>query len=125
MTTMADLTTKSGKFIIADITDPSFFPGKSPPAMYQDPTHEGSWFFWPCEFLAGDFGGIAVARLSGYPMCYSPGFATSEAALEAAEKWEVETPKRMAEDRQAEARMAALFGDSGVVTFNLNKVGGQ
>jgi hypothetical protein len=107
---MTRLTTKSGKYIIADVTDPSFYPGKKIPASYEDPTFEGPWFFWKTDWLDGDFGGIATAQLLGYPMLYSPGFATSEKALAAAETWEADEPIRQRRDMAYRAAMSDVFG---------------
>lgn len=44
----------------------------------------GPWFFMPTKGC-----GTALGQMRGYPMIYSPGFASSEEALKAAEDWEV------------------------------------
>ena len=95
------LKTKSGKHIIADITDPSFYPGKKIHSSYQDPEFNGgTWFFWAEYYLSETFGGIVHAKIRGYPMIYSPGFLTAEKALEAAEEWEATKEERSKQDNQ-------------------------
>jgi hypothetical protein len=81
--------TKSGHHVIFDVTDPRFCPGKKIPADF-DATN-GVWFFQPSEWEppAWGFGFILISGRN-HPMAYSPGFATLEDALFAAEWWEVE-----------------------------------
>lgn len=86
---MKSITTKSGLFTIADITDPTFYPGKKIPPMYEREASEGTWFFWPTDWLSKTFGGIMSSILTGYPMNHSTGFASPEEALHAAEQWEI------------------------------------
>jgi hypothetical protein len=86
--------TKTGAYIIADISDPQFYPGKKVPADYESEAADGSWFFWKASWLDDDFGGSVIARLRGYPMNYSIGYPTAETALTAAEEWEANQPRR-------------------------------
>ncbi len=49
----------------------------------------GPWFFQPAWWCAeNNWGGSALARFTGYPLPYSPGFRTPEEAVAAAEEWE-------------------------------------
>ena len=106
--------TQSGAYviadIIADITDPTFYPGKTIPLSYEDVSAEGTWFFWPKDWLSENFGGIFTAWAAKYPMVYSIGFSTPEAAIAAAEKWEAETPERNAHNTRVESQMLGIMG---------------
>jgi hypothetical protein len=42
-----------------------------------------------------------------FPLIYSIGFSTAEAALEAATEWEAREPERHAQERAFEAKLAA------------------
>lgn len=78
-----------GPFVVVDVTDPQFFPGKTLTRDYlEDTDHGGTWFFFPGEWLDADtFGGLTLAKLRGLPLAYSPGYDTAERAAEMARKW--------------------------------------
>lgn len=83
--------TASGQYIIFDITE--FLPGKPIPNDFFQESN-GPWYFMPSHWEAPDWGGITIASYRGFPFCYSPGFATAEEALQAAEEWEVTKEKQ-------------------------------
>ena len=79
-----------GPFVVVDVTDPQFYPGKTLTRDYREaPEHGGTWFFFPADWLdAGDFGGITIANLRGLPLAYSFGYATAERAVQEARTWD-------------------------------------
>lgn len=95
--------TKSGKHTIFDIT--GFLPGKPIPPDYFH-ICDGPWYFRPSDWEAPTWG-TNIGELQGFPMCYSPGFATEEEALKAAEAWETE---RRTGEKQEAAFMKWLNG---------------
>jgi hypothetical protein len=79
--------TKSTAFVIVDITDPQFCPGKRIPSGFD---LQGPWLFFPWHWIEKDHDyGSFVGLLTGHPMLYSPGFETEEEALQKAEEWEI------------------------------------
>ena len=86
--------TKSGKFAVVDITDPSFCPGVPVPQQFENTDlfggdKLGTFFFMPAKWTDpnADYGSFMSARRK-HPMNYSPGYEMAEKAFEAAEKWE-------------------------------------
>lgn len=108
------ITTKSGKYIIFDVTDPAFFPGKKIPEDFQKASINGTCFFQPVDWDAeNSYGGIVFAKMRGFPMAYSQGHSSYEEALAEAQKWEDEEPMRQRRDATNAAAM------NGIATFNL------
>lgn len=105
---MQGIKTKSEEHIIFDITDPSFCSGKMIPSDFD--TSTGEWFFQPTawEPPAWGFNFIYLGK-RGFPMAYSPGYPTLEAALAAAETWEIERKKQ---DVINKASMSEIFNIS-------------
>lgn len=88
------LTTKSGRYQIFEIT--SFLPGKKIPKAFCDEAEAGGfWFFMPSEWTAESGWGSVVGEMQGYPMIYSMGHPTAEAALVTAEEWEAGEEERL------------------------------
>lgn len=83
--------TRSGKFIVFDVTDPSFYPGKVIPKAFQDAAENSHccWFFQPAHWSQENgFGNSIIAERRGFPSVYSPGYESEEEALIQAEVWE-------------------------------------
>lgn len=95
---MNQVLTPLGRYVIFDITE--FLPGRLIPQDFCDEANtRGPFFFQPSDWgLDNYWGGSAIAYLVGkdkcWPMMYSIGFPTMEAALEAATDWEVKQPAR-------------------------------
>lgn len=90
------LHTKSGDFVVVDITDPTFCPGIPVPIEYEKQGTNGTWFFMPKNWASeADGYGTFVGMFRKFPIVYSYGHATAEEALAAAEEWE-----RTKEDRE-------------------------
>lgn len=83
-------TTPSGLFRIFDVTE--FLPGQPIPSEFLVPGYcDGPWYFMPTAWIAPHWGNASrIAINRNFPMCYSPGYATKEAALAAAIEWEPE-----------------------------------
>lgn len=65
----------------------------------------------PWFFTRADGNPTALGRLRGYPMIYSPAFATEEEALAAAEAWEVKKPRLDRLNDANQAQLDALYGE--------------
>jgi hypothetical protein len=101
---IAHKSTRSGAFVIVDVSDPSFCPGKVTPIGFTTGGGSGTWFFMPCDWadpLAGY--GTTIANRRGHPMPYSQAYETAEEALAAAEEWECGEPERRAQEARAVA----------------------
>ena len=86
------MNTKSGRHTIFDITE--FLPGRPIPKDFLDASTDGPFFFQPSWWSEeNDWGGLNAAFFRKFPFCYSPGFATPEDALAAAEDWEIRQPE--------------------------------
>lgn len=105
--------TPQGKYVILDITE--FLPGrKIPESFCEEAEKNGPFFFQPSDWtLENYWGGNAVAYIIGqekcWPMIYSIGFPTVEAALEAASRWEAEQPEREQHWRKVNSDLDTLF----------------
>jgi len=79
--------TKSGRHVIFDATSPEFLKGQLLSKDFVDAAPNGEpWFFQPADWNEENFWGGLYSRKS--PFAYSPGYASAEEALEAAEGWE-------------------------------------
>lgn len=98
--------TLSGKYTIFDITE--FLPGRRIPGHYFPPNGicDGPWYFRPSEWKEPEWDGSTISYMLKFPMCYSPGFATAEEALAAAEQWEIDKPQQ---DAMAARALVDLF----------------
>lgn len=77
---------KSGKFVVFHRCDCPFAkPGVAIPRDFM--AEDNPWFFMPA-----DGNPTAIGSMRGYPMIYSPGFASEGEALAAAEAWEIKKP---------------------------------
>lgn len=91
------MVTKRGFYRVFDVSDPSFLPGQLIPGDFVPmPTNGGTWFFMPSDWEGPDWGGSYFASLRKFPMAYSLGFGTADAALEAAQEWENDKERREA-----------------------------
>lgn len=106
--------TKDGKYIIFDITE--FLPGKPIPDEFCKSANEGGPFFFMPSTWTEELGwGTFLAQHRGYPMNYSPGFETAEAAAEAATAWEV---TRQRQESQSNAFLAWMGSDDDGQVFD-------
>jgi hypothetical protein len=88
------MVTPKGKYAIFDIT--LFLPGRTIPSDFcKEAEERGPYFFQPSHWTQENYwGGSNIAYLATrkgflpWPMMYSTGFPTAEAALEAATEWE-------------------------------------
>lgn len=82
--------TKSGKHVIFHIDRNPFVRLDAPLPLdwLEQAIDNGEWFFLP-----EDGNPTAYGRLRGYPQIYSAGYPTKEAALNAAEEWEIQKQK--------------------------------
>jgi hypothetical protein len=100
------MVTPEGKYTIFDITE--FLPGRPIPQEFCDEANQGGpWFFQPAHWSEKNGWYSALGDLRKYPLLYSIGFPTAEAALEAATGWELRDPERHAQERAFEAKLAA------------------
>lgn len=112
--------TKSGKYLIFDVTDPSFLPGRRIPALFNEEYRKngGTWFFQPADWDEDNaWGGMNISRLIGFPYPYSPAYTDPNAALADAEQWESTKAVR---DKRDAAALAFIMDDT-AVTFNLGE----
>lgn len=65
----------------------------------------------PWFFTREDGNPTALGSLRGYPMIYSPAFATEEEALAAAEAWELEKPHLDQANAFSQAQLNALYDE--------------
>lgn len=90
--------TPLGQYVIFDITE--FLPGRPiPQSFLEEAEAHGPWFFQPALWSAANcWGGSTIAEYMGeaksFPILYSIGFHSEEAALEAATAWEAKDPDR-------------------------------
>lgn len=96
-------TTKSGRYVVFDITDPAFHPGQPIPPGFD--TSKGNWFFHPCDWDAPTYGGSPLALLRKYPCPYSPGYASEDEALEEAELWDADSEARSEREQRLHDRL--------------------
>ena len=85
----------AGGYVIFDITDPSFLPGRIPREFCKEANANGPWFYQPAHWSKENGWESSVARMMKFPMMYSPGFATAQEALDDANKWEANTENRI------------------------------
>jgi hypothetical protein len=108
--------TPKGHYSIFDITE--FLPGRPIPQNFCDEANQhGPFFFMPASWTLENFwGGDSIAYIKGkeksWPMMYSIGFPTAEAALEAATEWENGEAERAARGMKVERDMEELFNGS-------------
>lgn len=101
----------AGGYVIFDITDPSFMAGKIPGKFCEEANVNGPWFYQPAQWSKANGWESSVARLMKFPMMYSPGFATAEAALADANEWEGNTEARVRSEATAQAMITQLIGE--------------
>lgn len=109
--TSATFTSAAGGYIIFDITDPAFLAGKIPGKFCEEANANGPWFYQPSQWSKDNGWESTVARLMKFPMMYSPGFATAEAALVDANEWEGNTETRVHGQLATQAMIAQAFGE--------------
>jgi hypothetical protein len=71
----------------------------------------------PYFFVSKDGNPTAVGNLRGYPMIYSLGYETEQAALDAAEEWEAMLPEVDRACERAQAACEEVFGSRMYETF--------
>jgi hypothetical protein len=101
-----EMVTSEGKYMIFEIT--SFLPGKPIPQEFCDEANlRGPWFFQPSHWSAKNGWYSNIGDLRKFPLLYSIGFPTAEAALVAATEWEARFPEKHSAERAFEAKLAA------------------
>lgn len=101
--------TPKGTYRVIDLTE--FLPGRKIPEDWcEEANKNGPFFFLPTWWSEENlWGGINLTRFTKFPMCYSTGFSTPEAALEAATVWEQGEEERATRGMQIQREMTELF----------------
>lgn len=101
--------TPQGLYYIIDITE--FLPGRHIPSDWCEEANKGGpFFFLPSNCTEEtQWGGSRISLFTKFPMLYSVGSPTAEAALEEATRWEAGKSSREIQQKEIDASMVSLF----------------